>query len=193
MKFIESALAHKYCVGKGLEIGGSAHNPFGLNCLNVDYTKDMTIFKKDEVKLCGEYLPVDIEACGDNIPLPDDSQDFIVSSHVLEHFFDPIKALVEWYRLIKPNGIIFMIVPHKERTFDKNRNRTSLQELIDRHDGKEVCETDLHSHYTVWVTEDAIELIEYMNQYIFPSPVKLLEVQDVDDKVGNGFTLVLQK
>lgn len=27
MKFRESALAHKYCKGKGIEIGGSAHNP----------------------------------------------------------------------------------------------------------------------------------------------------------------------
>ncbi len=34
--FRESALAHRYCRGTGLEIGGAAHNPFGLNTLNVD-------------------------------------------------------------------------------------------------------------------------------------------------------------
>jgi len=26
-----SALAKKYCIGRGLEIGGGAHNAFGLN------------------------------------------------------------------------------------------------------------------------------------------------------------------
>ncbi len=43
MKFRESQLAHKYLDGlKGLEIGGSEHNSFGLDTLNVDYTDDMT-------------------------------------------------------------------------------------------------------------------------------------------------------
>ena len=38
MKFKESALAHKYLDGlKGLEIGASAHNPFGLDTVNDVY------------------------------------------------------------------------------------------------------------------------------------------------------------
>ena len=118
--FPESALAHKYCVGKGLEIGGAAHNPFGLNTLNVDLTDSMeTAFKEEEIRLCGRAMKVDIVAYGDNIPLRDGSQDFVVSSHVLEHFPNTIKALLEWDRLIRAGGIIFMIVPHKKRTFDK--------------------------------------------------------------------------
>lgn len=45
MKFQESALAHKLLDGlNGIEIGGSAHNSFGLNTRNVDYTKQMTPF-----------------------------------------------------------------------------------------------------------------------------------------------------
>ena len=55
--FPESALAHKYCVGKGLEIGGCATNPFGLNTLNVDFTDSMdTVFKKEEIRLRGSLL-----------------------------------------------------------------------------------------------------------------------------------------
>ena len=46
-KFKESLLAKRYCRGLGLEIGGSAHNAFGLNTLNVDYTKELTLFKKE--------------------------------------------------------------------------------------------------------------------------------------------------
>jgi len=46
MKFKESALAHKLLDGlAGLEIGGSAHNSFGLKTRNVDYTAELTCFK----------------------------------------------------------------------------------------------------------------------------------------------------
>ena len=39
MKFKESALAHRLLDGlEGIEIGGSAHNPFGLKTRNVDYS-----------------------------------------------------------------------------------------------------------------------------------------------------------
>jgi SAM-dependent methyltransferase len=98
--FPESPTVHRYLDGLcGLEIGGSAHNAFGVDTQNVDYTGDLTtVFKKAEVELCGEAMAVDIVAPGDALPLPDKSVDFILSSHVIEHFWDPIKALMEWRR-----------------------------------------------------------------------------------------------
>lgn len=193
-QFKESRLAREYCTGRGLEIGGSAHNAFGLNTLNVDYTKEITTFKKEEIKLCGTYLPVDIESPGDRIPVEAESFDFVISSHVLEHFVDPIKTLLEWYRIVKPGGVVFMIIPHKERTFDRDRPRTTLQELIERHAGHTDLNQDTHEHFSVWITQDVLELIIYMNNNgIFASPVVIEAVQDRDDKVGNGFTVVLRK
>jgi len=188
MKFKESALAHKFLDGlTGIEIGGAAHNPFGIaHCLNVDYTDDITtIFKKHEVELCGEYLKVDLVASGDNLPFKDDSLDFVVSSHVIEHFTNPLAALREWMRVVKPGGYIFTICPHKERTFDKDRPRTTLQELIDR-DKSGIIGPDIHGHCTVWITEDMYEVCKYLSY-------RVVAFQDVDDKVGNGFTVVLQK
>jgi len=192
--FPESALAHKYCVGKGLEIGGSAHNPFGLNTLNVDFTDSMdTVFKKEEIRICGKALKVDIVASGDNIPLPDESQDFIVSSHVIEHSPNPIKALIEWDRLVKPSGIIFMIVPHKERTFDKERENTPLEHLIEDFKNNNIKpHPDCNSHDHCWITETFVELINYMIEELHMK-WEMVEVQDIDDKVGNGFTLVIRK
>lgn len=187
IKFPESALAHKYLDGlQGLEIGGSAHNPFGLDTKNVDYTAEVNQYKKLEKKFVGKALPVDIVAPGDNIPLPDESQDFVVSAHVIEHFPDPIKALREWYRLIRKGGYIFMIVPHQERTFDKARSRTTLQELIDRHEGSVTAQLNPDGHYSVWITEDMIALVKYLGW-------DLIANQNVDDKVGNGFTVVIKK
>ena len=84
-------------------------------------TDELTVFKQEEIKLCGEALPVDIVSPGDQLPLEDNSVDFVVSSHVIEHFPDPIKALSEWYRVVKPGGYLYIIAPHKERTFDNER------------------------------------------------------------------------
>jgi len=40
-------------------------------------------------------------ALGDELPFKDSSLDYVLSSHVIEHFFNPIKALLEWNRVIK--------------------------------------------------------------------------------------------
>jgi predicted SAM-dependent methyltransferase len=189
--FPESKLAHKYLDDlSGLEIGGSIHNPFGLNTKNVDYSNsDKTTFKKEEYDMQGKFLPVDIVAFGDNIPVPDESYDFILSSHVLEHFPDPIKALKEWHRIIKKDGYIFMIIPHKERTFDKDKKRTTLGELLKRHDNSKYDrEPSMSGHYSHWITEDIVELIRNIEL-----EWQVIDFQDADDKVGNGFAIVIKK
>jgi SAM-dependent methyltransferase len=194
IRFNESTLAHKYLNGlSGIEIGGSAHNPFGLKkCRNVDFTADMnTVFKMKEEELCGRKLPVDIVANGDDLPFSDDSLDYVVSSHVIEHFFDPIKTLEEWMRVIKKGGYIFIICPHVCRVPDEHRPVTTLKELIDRHEGrvrKEDVSMNLKkpNHWSVWSTEAFLKLCSYLDYTV-------VEFQDVDDKVGNGFAVVIKK
>ena len=187
MKFRESALAHQLLDGlEGIEIGGSAHNAFGLKTRNVDYTGSMdTVFKQQEIKLCGEAMPVDIVAPGDKLPIEDRSVDFVISSHAIEHFSDPIKALKEWYRVVKPGGYLYIIAPHKERTFDKDRDRTPLSELIERHRSG-IGPDPNGPHCSVWITADFVELVKYLGW-------EMVAVQDVDDKVGNGFAVVIRK
>lgn len=184
----ESALAHKYLDGlRGVEIGGASHNPFGLNTFNIDYTASTdTPFKQAELESTGRFLPVDIVATADELPLLAESVDFVVSSHVLEHLPDPIKTLKEWYRVIRPGGYIFMIVPHRDRTFDRNRPRTTLAEPIRRHELGEFPAAPPSGHHSVWITADVVELVNYLG-------LPIVEVQEVDDKVGNGFTVVVQK
>jgi predicted SAM-dependent methyltransferase len=56
--------------------------------------------------------------------------DFLLSSHVLEHIANPIKALREWIRVLKEKGTLILILPQKDRTFDHKRPVTSLSHLI---------------------------------------------------------------
>jgi SAM-dependent methyltransferase len=61
----------------------------------------------------------------------DGTLDFVCSSHVLEHLANPLKAMAEWKRVIKEEGIIYVGVPDKRYTFDHKRHRTPLSHLID--------------------------------------------------------------
>lgn len=198
MTFKDLDLAHRYLDNlEGIEIGASAHNPFNLpNCKNVDYTDDMTTeFKKAEVRNCGKAAPVDIVAVGDDLPFEDSSYDYLVNSHVLEHFFDPIKTLEEWRRVVKPGGYILTILPHEKRVPDESRPADTLQNLIDRHSGKFKPEQvnwegshggkSEHGHWTVWNLELAVELANHMG-------FEVVETEDPDQKVGNGFTILLK-
>jgi len=40
--------------------------------------------------------------------------DTVHSSHCLEHMYDPIKSLSEWWSLVKPGGFMITVVPHED-------------------------------------------------------------------------------
>lgn len=61
----------------------------------------------------------------------DDSYDFVLSSHNLEHFANPVKALKEWKRITRPGGALILILPHYLRTFDHRRKPTSVEHMFE--------------------------------------------------------------
>lgn len=68
-------------------------------------------------------------AKADSLPFKANTYDFIVHSHVIEHLYDPISAANEWLRIVKERtGVLYIIVSHKKRTFDKKNTRTRLSE-----------------------------------------------------------------
>ena len=190
-------LVHRYLSPprRGLEIGASAINPFpGLDALNLDYPGG-DLFQAAQERVVGSAVPVDIYGMGDDLPFRDGSLDFVLSSHVLEHMPDTIRCLREWSRVVVDGGIVFMIVPHRERTFDVTRPRTELlHHYADYALGMDIGTNPLvsTSHYHVWITEDLVNLVEDLNTKRILD-WEILEVEDVDTKVGNGFTLVARK
>jgi SAM-dependent methyltransferase len=48
--------------------------------------------------------------------LKDGAYDFVLSSHSLEHCANPIKALKEWQRVLRPGGAVVVILPHYRYT-----------------------------------------------------------------------------
>ena len=165
----------------GIEIGGSAHADYALDAINVDrYGELDTIYKDEEWRLTGRRRNVDLVAPGDRLPFEDDAVDFVFASHVLEHFPDPVRALKEWLRVARK--YVVLVVPHRDRTFDRDRELTPVEELFRRHEEGFDDPRDLH--WSVWTLETFLSLCERLG-------FRVVDSLDPDDKFGNGFIVVL--
>jgi ubiquinone/menaquinone biosynthesis C-methylase UbiE len=124
---------------------------------------------------------VDIVAAGEDLPFADDAFDFVFASHVIEHFADPIRALKEWVRVSRK--YVVLVVPHRDRTFDRGRALTTRAELLERHERGETADTEGH-HWSVWTHESFLDFCGDLE-------LTVVDSLDPDDKVGNGFMVVI--
>jgi len=201
MKFKESALAHQYLDGLvGVEIGGAAHNPFGLDTINVDVTQPgsphRAMYDKSQIDLCGEALPVDVVAPGNLLPFDNKSYDFVLASHVIEHLFDPLGALEEWSRVARK--YLFIICPYPDSLpSDVGKPLTTPEDTLLRHemhvrkshpvhgDGWEPEDLGIDEHWSRWTPPLFKQMLNHAGLW------DVVDIQDPDDKVGNGFTVVV--
>ena len=63
--------------------------------------------------------------------IPDQSYDFVLSCHNLEHLANPVKALMEWKRVTRPRGGLILVLPHYRRTFDHRRAPTPIEHMLE--------------------------------------------------------------
>jgi len=185
--FPESKLAHELLDGlKGIEIGSSAHNGFGLDTINVDRISHLDPafepYRIEQMRLCGEVAEVDVVAPGDKLPFPDKSYDFVISSHVIEHFYDPVAAIKEWARVAKK--YIYIICPLRDALpSDVDKRLTTLEEHIARHEGEIKLSSD--EHHSRWLPSTFKEMCQLFG-------FEVSHIQEKDDKVGNGFCIVIK-
>ncbi len=62
--------------------------------------------------------------------IPDRSYDFVLSSHALEHVANPVKALREWARVLRPGGALVVVLPDHRKTFDHRRRPTPVEHML---------------------------------------------------------------
>jgi predicted SAM-dependent methyltransferase len=130
----------------GIEIGGpslifSEENPLPVYSIvksldNVNFSSDNFWSKIDEgnnfifneKKMPGRQIIADAV----DLSIIDDQQyEFIISSHVLEHVANPIKALMEWSRILKIGGALLIILPDRRYTYDRNRPLTTFNHILE--------------------------------------------------------------
>ena len=179
----------KYCKGFGVEIGGASHQTFKFRAINIDISDHRSVedcYSIEQMKLGNYIKKVDIIANGDNIPLADNSTDFVFSSHVLEHFYDPVSAINEWLRIVKKNKYVVCIIPHKERMFDRDKPCTTIEEFENRHKNYNKLFRYPDKHYSVWTTDSFLNFAKHFNY----------KITAVDDKVyhlENSFAVAIRK
>lgn len=87
----------KYMNGRGLDIGYRGYdnaNPILSTAIGIDL----------------DYPGYD----GKTLPFPDASQDYVYSSHCLEHVTDYKLFIQEALRVLKPYGYMITVVPHRD-------------------------------------------------------------------------------
>ena len=130
-------LAARYLRGEGIEIGARCHPLRVPPGARVRYVDNLTPEEmKRDYAAALEGTPVQPDVIDDAQRLAkfeDGSLDFIIANHVLEHLEDPIGALKHFFRVLRPEGILFLSIPDKERTFDRERAATTLEHLVRDH------------------------------------------------------------
>lgn len=83
--------------------------------------------------------------------IDDNSYDFALGSHYLEHLNNPLKALSTLKRVLKIGGHVVLILPRKEECFDSPRGLSRLEEFIVRY-LRDVSESDMrYSNSESWI------------------------------------------
>src|ERR1700692_1809494 len=83
-------------------------------------------------------LDLDVEGLG---AIGDETFDAVIASHMIEHLANPIEALRECERVLRPGGRLVLVVHDRTRPFDSVREPTSLAHLLDDYE-RHVTEVD---------------------------------------------------
>lgn len=213
-------IAQAYLRGEGIEIGALHYPlpvPAGVRVRYVDW-KDVPGLHDHLPEMRGKRLvPVDIVDDGERLAtVGDATQDFLIANHFVEHCEDPIGALGNFVRVLRPGGILFLTIPDKRFTFDRDRPVTTLEHLqADARDGgagsrrqhyeeharaldrltdegrvaarvEELMRDRLRTHFHVWTQSEILELVVWLQRR---SPLDL----EVFFKHGIEVLLVLRK
>lgn len=195
----QQSIVEKYLKGCGIEIG-ALHNPLKVPpSLNVRYVDRMAKadLQKHYPELASHNLvEVDIIDDGERLEqIKDGSQDFVIAHQFLEHCQDPIGAIQNMLRVLKPKGILYLSVPDKRYCFDQHRPVTPIDHLLrDYREGPAwsraqhfhewavfvnlgyTNEKDSHGDPRVEEQHDRLMAMDYSIHYHVWTPLEILEL-----------------
>jgi len=117
-------------IGSGLGLLGREIRK--LTSLDLNYFGIDILF--DSAKKSKEAL-IPVRADASRLPFPNKSFNHVISTDVLEHLYDPLKAVQEIYRVLKPGGKAFLVIadPSEPRFFRivDHRSRSGKKSDVD--------------------------------------------------------------
>lgn len=218
---IREYVARIYLRGEGIEIG-ALHSalplPSDASALYVDRMSLEDLRREYPELEDSALIAPEIIDDGERLAaLGDETQDFVIANHFVEHCEDPIGAIENMLRVVKAGGIVYLAIPDKRFTFDARRQVTTIEHLKRDHDSgprgsreehfrdwsrhvegaaegdvEAVAEALLQSgysiHYHAWTQIELLELIVTLRRdYGLPFDLELALAND------NECVLVLRK
>lgn len=151
MKTVRADVAARFLDGDGIEIG-ALDLPLPMpRCARVHYVDYLdadgleSAYRQQLRKGLALVRPDVVDDGARLVRFADESLDFVVANHMLEHVEDPIAALSHQLRVLRPGGVLYLALPHARRTFDVTRRLTSVEHLVrDHSDG---AQASRRQHY----------------------------------------------
>lgn len=110
----EFVAVSQYFIGHGVDVGCGT-NRVSPDILSIDQQPDDRYANADVVHDCKDLdIPEPKEFDGYTYTFEDNSLDFIFSSHCLEDFENIPEVFMTWWRKIKPNGLMILLLPDME-------------------------------------------------------------------------------
>jgi SAM-dependent methyltransferase len=155
-------LSYTYIRGKGIEIG-ALNRPLplfhGSTVTYIDHLSSDKLRKHYPELRSANLINPDIIDEGERlVRIRDESCDFVIANHFLEHCEDPVMAIKSFSRVLKKKGILYLAVPDKEKTFDRLREVTSWEHLERDHIfGPDISRSEHYLDFSRYVMNNSDE------------------------------------
>lgn len=97
-----------YCVGKGCDVGFGGDKVMKVNCDGIDFEQPYTKTGKDKVDIACDVIH-------NEIPVPDNTYDYVYTSHLIEDFVNTDDALRKFIRILKSGGNLILVFPDQPK------------------------------------------------------------------------------
>jgi predicted SAM-dependent methyltransferase len=214
-------VSRRYVRGAGLEIG-ALHRPLWVSHgTTVTYVDRMSLeHLREHYPELAEYNLTRVDVIDDGESLQKQSgasADFIIANHFIEHTQDPLGTIAAHLRVLREGGVLYLAVPDRRETFDRERSATPLEHVVKDHQegpgwsrrvhqeewarlvdkvpsatvGERVRtleETDYSIHFHVWTPTEFRELLEHARDALqMPFEIETLVTNQYE------FIIVLRK
>jgi len=96
-----------YCTGYGCDIGFGG-DKIKKDCVGIDYPTPYT-------KVGADKVDIGVDLFKEKIPVPDNTFDYVYSSHLVEDFEDTQAILMEHLRILKNGGNLVLAFPDQKK------------------------------------------------------------------------------
>lgn len=93
-----------YCSGKGCDVGFGGNKIKRKDCDSIDLPIPYTIVGRDK-------LDIKCDIMNQEIPVPDNTYDYVYTSHLIEDFVDTLDGLKKFVRVLKSGGNLILVFP----------------------------------------------------------------------------------